>query len=359
MLALPLLRDVARHRETLVAATSAILPNALVYTNIESLSPAFGAHMVHDIYPSRRLEFSPISLWQLPTGTVLLADNNFYLSIAGQLISDYVPEFLRDKMPASASLDVGPMEDVSEPLLLGARYGVGTWGHWLGEILPGIVVAEHFYPQRFRYVLPPLGPPFIQSLEAYGIGVDRIFPIRTDRVYRFASLFAVSQTLQDSAPHPIVLDLVRAKFDNSLTDANLRVAVLRDDGVRRRLKNLHLIRSFVTEMGFTCVSPSKLSFREQVSVFQRSDHIVGVLGSGLTGLVYARNGVKVLSLSPVNFGDRFFYALTQSRSGTFADVRGHVTTIDTEFPGRDDEFEIEVQEMQSALAALNSQRESS
>jgi len=350
---LPLLRDVAHLRETLIDATSANLPNALVYTNIESISPAFGAHMMEDVYPSRRVEFGSINLWQLPSDAVLLANNNFYLSVAGRLIGDYVPEFLRHNMPAAPPLSVAPTEDVSEPLLLGARYGVGTWGHWLGEILPGIVVAEHFYPQRFRYVLPPLGPPFIESLEAYGIGVNRIFPIRTDRAYRFASLFAVSQIWQDSAPHPIVLDLVRAKFDNGAIDHNLRVAILRDDGVRRQLKNLDLVRTFVTEEGFICVSPGRLSFREQISIFQRSGYVLGVLGSGLTGLVYARNEVKVLSLAPANFGDRFFYALAQSRAGTFADVRGRVTALDPDVPGRDDQFEMDVQDIRSAMAALN------
>ena len=35
-----------------------------------------------------------------------------------------------------------------------ARYGFGTWGHWIGELLPKIVTVEAAFPGRFSFAIP-------------------------------------------------------------------------------------------------------------------------------------------------------------------------------------------------------------
>ena len=56
--------------------------------------------------------------------------------------------------------------------------------------------------------------------------------------------------------------------------------------------------------------------------------IFGVLGSDLTNLIYSPAGVKVISVAPATFGDRFFYALILSREGQQIDLRGPITVPD-------------------------------
>ena len=70
---------------------------------------------------------------------------------------------------------------VQAPCLLAARYGDVTWGHWLCELLPKIVLSEALFPKTFTYVVParitrlggPIGDGYVravmQSLQAYGI----------------------------------------------------------------------------------------------------------------------------------------------------------------------------------------------
>ena len=56
-----------------------------------------------------------------------------------------------------------------------------------------------------------------------------------------------------------------------------------------------------------------LSFAEQVATFAAAQTIVGVLGSGLSGMLYSPAGVRVLTLAPSRWSDLFFFALMQNR----------------------------------------------
>ena len=76
-----------------------------------------------------------------------------------------------------------------------------------------------------------------------------------------------------------------------------------------------------------------------------------VLGSDLTNLLYAPEGVRVLAAAPADFGDRFFYALVQLCRGQLLDLRGPVTDVDEHAAHRSD-FRLDMGELAAAADVL-------
>jgi capsular polysaccharide biosynthesis protein len=50
--------------------------------------------------------------------------------------------------------------------------------------------------------------------------------------------------------------------------------------------------------GFDIIDPSKLSYAQQISLFQNADVIAGAHGSAFANLIWSRPGTKVIDLMP-------------------------------------------------------------
>src|SRR6185437_9102116 len=96
-----------------------------------------------------------------------------------------------------------------------------------------------------------------------------------------------------------------AKFD--------KIALLRKDASTRNIINITEIQDLLAGEGFQVLDLSSMPFSDQVAAFQNCSTVFAVLGSELTGLIYAPEQIRVLSAGPANWGDRFFYPLIQLR----------------------------------------------
>jgi hypothetical protein len=94
-----------------------------------------------------------------------------------------------------------------------------------------------------------------------------------------------------------------------------------------------------------------LDFTEQVRLLASSTSIISVLGSGLTGLIYAPQKIDVITLAPSNWSDLFFFSIMQERRVRLADVRG-ISVAGKASDARVHPFELDVSALQEALNAL-------
>ena len=81
--------------------------------------------------------------WRMPAGAVLHGGGEFLLSADGALLREQIAPYLETN-PARVAELVGttrPIVDYAEECLLLARFGLYTWGHWLGELLPKAVLV--------------------------------------------------------------------------------------------------------------------------------------------------------------------------------------------------------------------------
>ena len=232
------------------------------------------------------------------------------------------PELLRQAVTQPEEV-----ADVDEECVLLARYGYGTWGHWLGEILPIASIVEHRYPRRFRYAVPRLqsayGCVVKESLRAYGIDAGRLIVLPRGKSVRLANAWAVTPIWSDHTPHPAALDVMRGGVRLSAYRPGYeKIALMRRDWPTRGILNGEEIERFFEARGFRITDAGGMPFVEQVRMFQSASVVFGVIGSGLTGLIYSPNGVRVIGAGPALWGDRFFVALGQHRAAAWAEVRG-------------------------------------
>ncbi len=367
------IRDQAALAETetdLLPPYDGRVANATVYTNVEALNPAFGRHLREDIYVDRPCALSPVRLGRMPAGAVLHGGGEFLLSADGALLREQIAPYLETN-PARVAELVGttrPIVDYAEECLLLARFGLYTWGHWLGELLPKAVLVEAAYPGRFRYVVPSpvlTDPtphlPWIrirESLLAYGIDSTRLLTIDDAQDTRFRALHIVGSVWSDHLMHPGAMQAMRERLIPSLapirSDRPIRAALMRE-GDGRAIENAEAVQALLRADGFAFYPVGRMRFWDQVRLFQSAETIFAILGSDLTGLIYAQQGVRVISVAPSIFGDRFFYAMILDRNGHYADIRGPVGTLNTE-TGHRSSFTIDPAELRVALDRLGAIR---
>ncbi|WP_235705456.1 glycosyltransferase family 61 protein [Acidiphilium iwatense] len=291
--------------------------------------------MLHATYPARELRFEPIRLGRLPVGTVLHAGHNFWVEHAGRLAIEQVNPLIGNWSALHADIAKLPFgsEKIAQPCVLAARYGDVTWGHWVGEILPRIVIAEAMYPGRFSFAMnaniidPTIDGGYatavLQSLGAYGINQDRLIGLRADRHYHFDTLFAVADIWSVAGIHPTAIDVMRSRLPKVQTEnPGRKLAILRRDASTRNIANLADIEQVLDREGYTIADPARLSFQAQADLFRTSDDLFGVLGSGLIGLMFAPDNVRVASVAPGSWPDAYFHIFMQHRNASYADLRG-------------------------------------
>lgn len=325
--------------QTLHAARTVDLPTAVVYMNAPRIGlEAFAREWMQDAFRPRRVTVDPIRLGRLPAGTMMLGGNSYWIAAGDELAAEQVNPLTADVAADLRALRAlpFPVEDIDAPCVIVARFGEMTWGHWLAEILPRAVLVEHAWPGHFRYLVPDLAPPadggrgyahaVAESLAAYGIDDARLIRIRLDRHYRFTALHAVSGVWSAAMPNPDMLDVMRTRLPAAKPPAGAgpRLALFRRDAGTRTLHNAAEVAPVLAARGFTLLEPARVPFMEQVAAFRAAETIVGVMGSGFAGLMYAGEGVRAVGASPGAWRDAYFYPFLQLLDARYADLRGPV-----------------------------------
>jgi capsular polysaccharide biosynthesis protein len=355
------LSEVARLEAPIYPAVAMSMPHVQVYTNADKEM----ADVVRGAYAARIGRPGAVRIMALPEGAMVHGQAQFLLSVGDLLVEEQIPPHWRadsgGTLPPRRAL--AELNDVDGDVMLIARFGCRTWGHWLGELLPKIAVCEWHFPNRYFYALPQeaidieksgvIARRIRESLAAYGVPMGRVLPL-SGKPYRFSRLFAMTGVWTDRMMHPQVMATMQetVRLPHAVTSAvQPRVALLRGDNDRRQMTNADAVKACLRARDFAILDIAELSFTDQVRVFMKARQIFSILGSSLSGLIFAEEGVDVTAVAPARFADRFFYALMQAKGARYAEVRGPV--VGEPLPMyRDSAFEVPIGDLEAALAAL-------
>lgn len=344
------LRSLATTAETLALPVPVDLPSVAVFTNATG---AAEATLRRDVFRTGRQLPDAVELVRLPRGAVLRGDR-FLLTVGDCLVAEQNGYNTDPPMPPLPC-----RTDFGAPMVVIARFGEGTWGHWLCELLPKAVMVERRHPGRFLYAMPwrmvrrdpadYTATRVVEAFTAYGIHESRLVGLRPDTAYVCSELWGVTRVLSANVLHPAASDAMRAVrvHDQEWPE---RVALLRADN-RRAIANWPEVSGVLTAAGITGVDIAQLRFTDQVALFRSARLLFSVLGSSLSGLVYAPAGVRVAAAVPERWFDGFFYRLVQMREGRFAEVRGPVADENALY--RDSSFVVPVDDLRRAIAAVD------
>ena len=176
-----------------------------------------------------------------------------------------------------------------------------NWGLWL---LYNVPAAHHFeryrsdYPDFFCYMDQPWQRKLLLTL---GLPEEALLPQRLEQIYAVRELATYRQSFRGM----VIRDSDREAFaqvtdrfgaaDKRASPEKIYISRLGLD-YHRVLTNERELAAALEARGFTVVSPQDLPFSEQVRLFHNARVIVGLGGAGLFNVVFARPGVRLITI---------------------------------------------------------------
>ncbi|ATJ92227.1 hypothetical protein HK16_16025 [Acetobacter senegalensis] len=239
--------------------------------------------------------------------------------------------------------------EVTASSLLLRKRGDHNYGHWLVELLPRLWLAEQFMtPEllivphadhamthviRDSIVLSSARPHQFLALDNQAVCFFKELSIvdgLTDHgVYMSPLAFAKTDIMRGAVPQI----------------APQRLYVARPGSPRCVVQEENLL-ALLHRHGFRVVDPAGLTFLEQIQLFKNAECVVGVMGAGMTNILFCPPGAKVITLAPATMPDTFFAFIAGLRGLEYHELRGQM--MDTETTRWDAPFSI----MAAQLAAL-------
>jgi hypothetical protein len=197
------------------------------------------------------------------------------------------------------------------------------YAHWLLDVLPRLIAFPHVVATQPPLVVArPLTSWQAESLDVLGFShVPRV--VLGDRYLVVDVLQFPSFVGSPGQPHPWACEWLRERVVGPARPRpHRRVYVTRRLARRRRVVNEGEITPILRDFGFEIVECEALTFREQIDHFRDAEMVVGPHGAGLTNLLWAPSGCRVLEL----FGRRcvrsLFYALAALRAQPYSFLVG-------------------------------------
>jgi len=334
-------RDLLAAAETLLPAQTMALPDPRVFSNASQAGDGAFARWLHWCNAARHVAQPAVILGRYAPGTVLDGSSPYSVLTQNMLVREQVfsPEAEFPAIASALAQRGAGASEVDRPCVLACHRGSWTWGHWLLDTLPKIVLAERAHPKLFTFVVPAdiledrFRSGFVQavtdSLFAYGIDPARLLRVRAGHAYRFSALFDVADAAACPVHHslrqvhPGVLAAMRyMPHPPASQPGGGIVALLRGAAAERGLANREQAAGVLREAGAVVLDPGETRFAEQVAAVRGARIVAGDLGSNLACLIYAPAGAGLLSLAPVGWHDSFFVNVAQLTSVAQADVRG-------------------------------------
>jgi capsular polysaccharide biosynthesis protein len=240
------------------------------------------------------------------------ADGSFHLEEAtAALIKQHLDQF---------RLYHGEPEVIGELTLIAHNEGGETWGHWIVQNLPKILLFKRLHPHG-RIALPLAytepGNNFGLSLRFYGIEPESIVALDKHKSYLFRNAAFVDHVSHAGAAHPLVFYLLQSVADKIQVDLiSPRLLLFIERATRRPsrgIENISEVAQCAMEKGFVRGPLGGVPFDGQVAIWRSATHFLSVLGSDFTGIVFGKAGQEILSITPDFHGDLFFFDLAAAK----------------------------------------------
>ncbi|HEY2328518.1 MAG TPA: glycosyltransferase 61 family protein [Verrucomicrobiae bacterium] len=189
-----------------------------------------------------------------------------------------------------------------------------NYAHWFLDELPRLVAALPHLPPETRFIVSDPCQEFkLKSLTAFGIGEERILPVKgfyethCERLW-FATPLGSCEWASTS---PQIFDRVRTRLVQTYGDTDgptpERIFISRSGAPFKRLANEAELLPLIERHGFSVVKAENLSFAQQVRTFSKARVVLGAHGAGMTNLLFSPRGAQLLELQDARFAPRRWY----------------------------------------------------
>lgn len=206
-----------------------------------------------------------------------------------------------------------------------------NYHHWLLECLPLLIeyVTRHD-PAQVKLLLP-------QHLNAFQASALDLCDIPSAVRLSFPDEGLCLETLyvpdlgKFSAPQ---LQSTREYLLNKLglsPQPKRKLYISRQHATGRRVCNEAELLPLLQAEGFEVLHLEHLSFAEQIRIFSEAAVIMGPHGAGLTNLLFAAKGIRVIELLPEDSINHCFWIMASAREQRYTYVTGEVKNAQRDF----------------------------
>lgn len=172
--------------------------------------------------------------------------------------------------------------------------------HWLTDALVRLVHLQDFPAETGILLRPGIARFAEDSLKKLGL-LERVRFVKGEHLlvedYWFAGPPALS-----GCPDPLGYEWLRRRFGADQREgAGHRKIFISRQGSTRGVANLREVEGALQADGWEIVDPGVLSFGEQVETFKQARIIAGIHGAGMTNILWAPPGTRVVELMPRTF----------------------------------------------------------
>lgn len=213
----------------------------------------------------------------------------------------YTELCLKRKLPLISRIKRFSLLFMKSEIIPKGIWAIDDWSqgyfHWISDVLPRLWVSRkylHEYtillPRKFRTY-----PYISESLKLLGW---RFHFYNSERKVKINELIIPDYLGESGHYHSIVMKELRSEFLDAVKRpiGNNRLFISRENAATRKLINQQEINKFLDQYGFQTVFPEKLTFVQQVELFQQASVVMGVHGAGLANMLFMHPGTKVIEL---------------------------------------------------------------
>jgi len=169
------------------------------------------------------------------------------------------------------------------------------------ESLPRLRWINEF-PENTGIIVPSVMRKYhIEPLDILGLA-DRIRPTPETNLL-VENCYLVPPQSMILAYNPAAITWLRQQFlphGRMPEGVGKKIYIPRFGQTRMAANEEQLIKAF-TEMGWSIVDTAKLSFREQIGLFQNAKVVCGMHGAAFSNMTWATSGCQIIEMFPSNF----------------------------------------------------------
>jgi capsular polysaccharide biosynthesis protein len=191
------------------------------------------------------------------------------------------------------------------------RFSEG-FADWVLDTLPRFYSLARLPTDEVRILVnKPLNSWQRESLELLGIDLSRI-EVLENRYIEAEILYFPSFVGDPGNEHPAGMGWLRDRLiENSepRRRPNRRLYISRRLALRRRILNEDELQPILRAYGFEIVETELLSFRQQIDLLSEAEAVVALHGAGLSNIVFAPKGCKVVEIFDPDHVKVMYWAL--------------------------------------------------
>ncbi len=225
-------------------------------------------------------------------------------------------------------------------------WGLGYY-HWFNDVLSTLHETLELMPDETLFLLPVGykksygGEFYIKSLNALGIAPDRILEFDGSESWIFEKLWWQPPAVHPDDQTPGALRGIGESISQSIPrnsdEKAVKIYISRKVPSARVVKNEAEILPFLQEAGFVICKLELMPFDEQVRLFRNAELVVAPHGAGLTNLIFAKPGTRVVEIQARGHERRCYWTLCEELGLEYRFYLG-----EPEFPGRRGEPDVEI-----------------